>query len=419
MDALDRRRPLALLLLLAGGITLTLGLTLAIFYRLMRPSVQDIALLAAFLSITASISLVAGYGAYRLDWTSRSPRLRWTLLGASILSSVLTFVNVGVTAWLMFVDQHDLLLATVLLVFASGIAVSLGYFFAISLTDRVVRLDRAAHEVARGHLDARVPEQGRDEIADLGRTFNEMAAQLEAAAQQQRELAQLRRDLVAWIGHDLRTPLASLRVIVEALADRVVEDPATVERYLQTAQHQVASLSLLLDDLFEMAQIDAGGLRLECHPNSICDLVSDTIEAFSALAARRGVTLEGSAPPEVDPVVMDVEKIGRVLNNLLDNALRHTSSGGTVRLAVSRIADGVLVEVCDTGEGIRKEDLPHVFERFYRGEKSRSRATGGAGLGLAIASGIVEAHGGQIKIESSAGEGTRIWFTLPRASPVD
>ena len=131
-----------------------------------------------------------------------------------------------------------------------------------------------------------MPELGRDELTDLARTVNDMAAQLERADQQQRELDRLRRDLVAWIGHDLRTPLASVRVIVEALADGVVEDPETVSRYLNTAQGQIESLSLLLDDLVEMAQIDAGGLELERHPNSICDLISDTLEAFSALAAR-------------------------------------------------------------------------------------------------------------------------------------
>jgi signal transduction histidine kinase len=227
-------------------------------------------------------------------------------------------------------------------------------------------------------------------------------------------LDRLRRDLVAWVGHDLRTPLASVRVIVEALADDVVEDPETVSRYLETAKEQVHSLSLLLDDLFEMAQIDAGGIQLERHPNSICDLISDTLEAFSALAERQGIALQGAAPPESDPILMDVGKIGRVLNNLLENALRHTPEGGTVRVVAVPGEDCVQVEVRDSGEGILTADLPHVFERFYRGEKSRSRATGGSGLGLAIASGIVEAHGGRIGVESAVDQGTRIWFTLPR-----
>ncbi len=401
-------------LIFVGGVALTVALALALFYQLMQPSVRDVRLLVVYLSITAVLSVVAGYGAYLSGWMTRAPRLSWALLGGYALSNVLTLINVGVTAWLMFLNQHDLLLATVLLLFAGGIAVSLGYLLSMSLAERIGRLSEAAQAVAQGHLDARVPVAGRDEVAALARTFNDMAGQLEEAQQQQRELDQLRRDLVAWIGHDLRTPLASLRVIVEALADGVVEDPDTVQHYLGTAQHQIASLSLLLDDLFEMAQIDAGGLQLDRQPNSISDLISDTIEAFTAFARQRGVRLEGSASPDADPVVMDGQQVGRVLNNLLDNALRHTPAGGTVQVRVRPAAGSVQVEVADDGEGISGEDLPHVFERFYRGEKSRSRATGGAGLGLAISAGIVEAHGGQIGVDSAAGQGTRVWFTLPR-----
>jgi signal transduction histidine kinase len=223
----------------------------------------------------------------------------------------------------------------------------------------------------------------------------------------------LRRNLIAWAGHDLRTPLASIRAIVEALADGVVDDPATQDRYLRTAQREIQSLSLLIDDLFELAQIEAGGLRLELSPNSISDLISDTMESFSELAARRQVTLAGSAGPGVDPVFMDVQQIGRVLSNLVGNALRHTPPGGAVQVDARRAAGGVEVAVRDSGEGIDARDLPHIFERFYRGEKSRSRATGGAGLGLAIAKGIVEAHGGRIGVKSEQGQGACFFFVLP------
>jgi signal transduction histidine kinase len=401
-------------LVLAGGVALIIGVSLVIFYSLMQPPTKDIGLLAIYLSITAALSIAAGYGAYLSGLITRMPRLSWTLLIGYILSSVLTLLNVGLTAWLMFLNEHDLLLATVLLLFASGIALLLGHFLSVSMTERITQLNQAAKKVSEGHLDARVPITGRDEIADLAQTFNDMATQLENAAQQQRELDRLRRDLVAWIGHDLRTPLASVRVIIEALADDVVEDPATIKRYLQTAQQQVDSLSVLLDDLFEMAQIDAGGLKLDRRPNSISDLISDTIEAFSVIAKRQGVTLKGSALPEADPVVIDAQKIGRVLNNLLTNALRHTPAGGVIEITTLSKPECVQVEVRDTGEGIDAEDLPHIFERFYRGEKSRSRATGGAGLGLAIAAGIVRSHGGEIGAESHVGQGTRVWLTLPR-----
>lgn len=411
--AITQRRSLPLPLLFVGGVALTVALALGVFYLLMRPPVSEIGAMASFLTITAVVSVAAGHGAYRLGWISRSPRVSWTLLGGYALSSVLTFINVWVTARLMFASQHDLLLATVLLVFAGGIAMSLGYFLSTALTDKIVALSRVAQEIAHGHLNVRVPVTGHDEMADLANTFNQMAAQLEAAARKQHELDTLRRDLVAWIGHDLRTPLASIRLIVEALADGVLEDPAAVERYLQTAQRHIRSLSLLIDDLFEMAQLDAGGVPLEWHPNSLSDLISDTLEAFSALAARQEVTLEGSVESGVDPVLMDAQKIGRVLANLVSNALRHTPAGGSVQVHASTAAEGVQVEIRDTGEGIKVEDLPHIFEQFYRSEKSRSRDTGGSGLGLAIAKGIVEAHGGQIKVETDPGRGTRFFFTLP------
>jgi signal transduction histidine kinase len=292
---------------------------------------------------------------------------------------------------------------------------SLGYFFSAALTDEILILNQAAKEITQGNLNVRVPVTGRNEMAELAHTFNRMAEQLEAAARKQRELETLRRDLVAWVGHDLRTPLTSIRVLLEALADGVVDDPTTVQRYLQTAQRHIRSLSVLIDDLFEMAELDAGGLGLEQHPNSISDLISDTLKSFSAVAAQQDVTLEGSVEPGIDPVCMDAGKIGRVLANLVSNALHHTPASGTVQISAFGVTEGVQVEVRDTGEGINPRDLPHIFDQFYRGEKSRSRDTGGSGLGLAIAKGIVEAHGGRVGVESAPGKGTRFFFTLPKS----
>jgi signal transduction histidine kinase len=225
-------------------------------------------------------------------------------------------------------------------------------------------------------------------------------------------LNELRHNLIAWVGHDLRTPLASIQAIVEALADGVVEDEATVERYLHTAQGQIRSLSLLIDDLFELAQLEAGGLRLDVNSNSIADLISDTLESFSELAIQRDVILTGQVADGTDLVLMDAQKIGRVLTNLVGNALRHTPGGGSVHVQAATIEKNITVEIIDSGGGIDNEDLPYIFDRFYRGEKSRNRATGGAGLGLAISKGIIEAHRGQISAENT-GQGARFYFTLP------
>ncbi len=408
------RQPLALPLRFLGGVAFVLATTLLLFVLAMQPPFADFQAMTLFLSGTALVSLLAGYAAYALGWVDRSPRLHWSLLTICALSSVLTFINVWMTARLMFINSHDLTLATILLLFAGGIAIAFGYFLSTAITDNIAAVGHAAQAIAQGRFNTRVAVTGRNEVAQLGSAFNEMAVQLENAARQQRELESLRRDLIAWVGHDLRTPLASVRAIVEAMADRVVDDPATVDRYLRTAKRDIANLSALIDDLFDMAQLDAGGMKMDRHPNSLSDLISDTIESFTALGQEKGVQIGGSVEPAVDPVLIDARLISRVLVNLVGNALRHTPDGGQVRVDARVALEGVQVCVSDTGEGIRREDLPRVFERFYRGEKSRNRNTGGAGLGLAIAQSMVEAHGGRIWVESSPGKGARFLFTLPQ-----
>jgi len=398
---------------LALGIILILAISLSFFNLLMSPPSNELGLMALFLGITAFVSALAGLAAYRFGWINSSPTLRWTLLGGYALSSLLTFFNVWFSAELMFASEHDLLLAIVLLVFAGGMAMILGYFLSSTVTERIDLLKGAAEKLSQGNLQARVPVQGHDEVSALAVTFNQMAEQLQAADQKQRELEGLRRDLIAWVSHDLQTPLTSMRAILEALSDGIVDDPETVKRYLNTAQRDVRSLSALIDDLFQMAQLDAGGFPLHRAPASLNDLVSDTLESFTELAKQQAITLEGQVESDVDPVFMDTQAIGRALNNLISNALRHTPPAGRVSVWVRRTGSRVEVTVSDTGEGIRAEDIPHIFERFYRGEKSRNRGTGGAGLGLAIARGIVRAHGGDIRVESKVGKGTQFTFHIP------
>jgi signal transduction histidine kinase len=298
------------------GIVLIVVISLGIFTLLMSPPSNELALMALFLGITAFISALAGYAAYRLGWINLSPTLRWTLLGGYALASILTFFNVWFSAQLMFASPHDLLLAIVLLIFASGIAMILGYFFSSTVTERILSLKLAAEKLAQGDLQTRVPIQGRDELASLSVTFNQMAEQLQVADQKQRELETMRRDLVAWASHDLQTPLASMRAILEALSDGVVDEPEMVKRYLQTAQRDVMSLSALLDDLFQISQLDTGGFPLNRAPSSLRDLISDTLESFSELAYRESVKLEGNVEVDVDPVYMDTQAIGQVARSM-------------------------------------------------------------------------------------------------------
>jgi signal transduction histidine kinase len=404
----------SLYLRFVAGVLLAMAVALAVFYLVMRPQQTDLGLMALFLTITSAVTLIAGYTAYRSGWISRVPSLRWALLATYVLSSLLTFLNVWLTARLMFFNPHDLLMVTILLLFASGIAIALGAFFSEALSRRIASLNKTVQEVREKGLGPRAEVTGGDEIAQLAQAFNDMAGQLEDTARKQQELEALRRDLIAWTGHDLQTPLASVRAIVEALADGVVDDPETGKRYLQTAKREIGALSSLIDSLFEMATLDAGGLVLDLTLNSLADLISDTLESFSALAQEKGVELAGEVGRSVDPVMMDTQRIGRVLNNLVGNALRHTPTGGEVFVSAQTEAGLVTVQVCDSGPGLEETDLPFIFDRFYRGEKSRSRSTGGAGLGLAIAKGFVEAHGGEMQAWSASEGGAVFQFSLPK-----
>ena len=398
----------------AGGTLAAVVVGLLVFSLLMQPPQNEFVAMAEYLGVTALISVAAGAVAYRLGWMRRSPKLAWTLLAGYVLAVVLTFVNVLVTARLMFLSRHDLLLSAVLLIFAAIIATSLGYLLTGGVTAAIARLSRAARDVAAGDLEVVVPVEGSDEVAELAAGFNEMTRRLRDAERARLEVETARRHLLTAVGHDLRTPLASVRVIVEALADGMVDDPETVARYLRTAEGDLNSLSHLVDDLFMLAHLEAGGVELERQPNSMADLISDTLESFALRAQRQEVALRGEPGPSADVADFDARYIERALANLVENALRYTPPGGQVVLRTEAVSDGLCVKVADTGPGIAEADVSRVFDRFYRGEASRSRATGGSGLGLAIVKGIVESHGGSVAVETARDRGTTFSFVLPR-----
>ena len=410
----DARRPLRFVL----GVIAALVSGLVLMLVLMRPPLQDLTQLSLSSGVTALISVAIGYLAHRMGFWRRLGSLNLSLTLGYVLAAALTLLNVWISARLMFASGHDLALASVLLVFASGISVSFGYLLSSSLTRALRAIVDAAQTLSRGDFTARVPVTGRDEVARLSLAFNDMAGQLEQAQAEAARLESARREFVAWVSHDLRTPLSALRAMVDAMADGVVSDPETVARYLDLCQKELDRMRDLIDDLFQLAQLDAGHLELTLEVCSLADLISDTLGGAAPKAAARGVAVSGEVDPAVDPVYIAPRQIGRVLRNLLDNALHHTAEGGKIDLQ-ARVLDGVVsVTVQDSGEGIRPEDLPRVFERFYRGEASRTRDgfdSGGAGLGLAIAKGFVEAHGGRIWAQSELGRGTAVSFTLPAA----
>jgi signal transduction histidine kinase len=288
-----------------------------------------------------------------------------------------------------------------------------GVFVAAKVTGDLRQLSKVARRLAEGDLSARAEIDGRDEVSQVATAFNEMANRLQIASDQREEVEKLRRDLIAWTSHDLRTPLTSIRVMIEALNDGLVEDEETRVRYYRTIRGEIVALNNLIDDLFELAQLDAGGIELKLDMQSLSDIISDTLESFRPIAERRDIKLSGTVEGEVDPVLMNAPKISRVLYNLVDNAIQHSPDEGEVLLEVTRIETAVRVQVKDCGPGFSQDELPRVFERFYRGETARSRAKGGAGLGLAIASGIVEAHGGRIWAGNREGKGALVGFELP------
>lgn len=382
------------------------------------PPGEDIFQLILFMASTGILTIALAYSLYRLGLIRRFRSLRWSLLMTIVLTVLLVFLNVWVTAQLMFIDPHDLALTSALLVFAGLTAVTFGFFISRAMTDSIRDLAVAAERLAQGDLSTRLIDiKGNDELSQLAETFNGMASSLQQVDEQKRMLEKTRRDLVAWVSHDLRTPLASMRVMVEALADGVVSDQETIARYLHNTRSEIQHLSRMIDDLFDLAQLDVGHLQVAFQEASLRDLISDVLGTMKPRAAVRDLQLTGIVSKEIDPVWMAPEKIQRVLYNLINNAIFYTPAGGKIELRATAAGKEVLIEVVNSGSSIDPMELPYIFDSFYRGERSRKRAENGergAGLGLAIARGFVEAHGGRIWAESKPGMGTKFSFVLPK-----
>ena len=271
----------------------------------------------------------------------------------------------------------------------------------------VEALTAAAQRMEKGDLSQRVEVQSRDEIGELARAFNAMADGLA-------HLEKLRRNMVTDVAHELRTPLSNIRGYLEAFRDGVMEpEPEIIESVYEEAM----LLSHLVDDLQELSLAEAGQLRLERRPVDPKEILTKAMAAAHGQATAKSIALRLELPAELPLVEADPQRIEQVVGNLLSNALAHTASGGEIVCAAQMRGGQVEVTMRDTGEGIPPEHLPYIFERFYRVDRSRSRATGGAGLGLAIVKQLVEAHGGQIRVESEVGRGTQFTFTLPVAEP--
>ena len=288
---------------------------------------------------------------------------------------------------------------------AAVVGLLLGLLMARGLAAPLAEVAGAARELAAGRRDHRVRERGTDEVRTVGRAFNELAADLDQAET-------LRRNLVADIAHELRTPLT----VVQGGLRAILDDVYPLDKgEIAVLYDETLVLNRLISDLRELAQAEAGQLALHLQPTDTARLVAGEVARFAEQAQARTIELTVAAPQALPPVQADPDRVRQVLHNLLSNALRHTPAGGQITVAAQPTSDGqaVRVAVRDTGAGIAPEDLPHVFDRFWRADPSRSREGGGSGLGLAIARQLVEAHGGRIGVDSRPGVGSEFWFTLP------
>ena len=380
---------------------------------LFGPPGADLAILGITLGVTGVA--VAATAMLAPRWTTRLP-LRWQLTIFAAIGLLGLVLNIFVAAALMFLSPHDFRLLLVLCGFAVLATVGPAQLMASIVSKRFERLEAGTSRIAAGDLAARVPVDGADEISRLATAFNSMAGSLEQARRDRDDLEGARRDLFAAISHDLRTPLAAMRVMVEAITDGVVSDTATQDRYLASISSEIQRLSMLIDDLFELTTIDSGELRLRLETLRVEDLVAETVDAFRPQMERAGIRLAYDQQPGTPAIQADAHRLSRVLYNLLQNAIRHTPSDGTIVLRSEPAQGAMQLSVCDSGEGIASEDAPFVFDRFYRGDRARARDGAGSGLGLAIARGIVEAHGGRIWIEPTPGSGATVAFSLPAAS---
>ena len=289
---------------------------------------------------------------------------------------------------------------------AAGVAgIAIAAFLSRRTMAPLRSLESAAQRLGAGDLSQRVPIRGADEVAQLGHTFNAMAQGLERAETQ-------RRNLVVDVAHELRTPIANIQGYLEAVRDGLLTpDEATIASLLG----QTANLGRLVQDLALVAQAEAGALRIDPQPAPLAPVLQRALDAFAVRADAKGVTLSADLPQDLPPALIDAARVGQAAAVLLENALTHTPEGGRITLTARAGVDSIAASVTDTGVGIPAADLPYVFDRFYRADPSRSRATGGVGLGLTIAKQLIEVHGGTIGAESQEEAGSVFTFTLPIA----
>jgi len=305
----------------------------------------------------------------------------------------------------LFLNRINMLLV-IGAIAAMVVSLLLGIFLARTLTRPISELTTATRAVAEGNFEQRVPVRSRDELGELATSFNLMSIELARSIN-------LRRQMTADIAHELRTPISVILGHVDAMDDGVM--PASSDTF-DIIREEASRLGRLVEDLGTLSRADAGELALVRRLVNLKTLLDKVSMAHLPLAHEKHISLQVEITPDLPDINIDRDRMAQVLDNLLSNAFRYTPKGGRIALCAERVSDGVEIRVQDTGQGIDPEELPHVFDRFYRTDKSRHRVSGGSGLGLSIAKSIVEMHDGQIWVESKLGEGSTFVIRLPSSS---
>jgi signal transduction histidine kinase len=342
----------------------------------------------------------------------RAGGLRRQVLAAAALITGQLLLTVALFAWLMLVSHMDVLFTAIAVGYSCLLGVWAARVLGTSVLDDVQLVRGALAEVGEGRRQVAIPTGARDELADLAREVERMVDRLSAEERARTAADGARRDLLAAVSHDLRTPLTSIQVLAEAIEDGVVDDRTRREYAARLVVHARA-FSALIDDLFELSRLEAGDIHWTIEQVHVAELVEETVDAMRPAAEAGGVTVSAELMHPDACARANPERIQRVLFNLIQNAIRHTPADGSVTVRAEQHDGAVEIEVADTGSGIDEDDRAAVFEAFVQGRADRSRGDGSAGLGLAIARAIVEAHGGRIWL-AEAPVGTSVRFTLPR-----
>jgi signal transduction histidine kinase len=387
------------------GVVATWGVAMAVS---MSPA--DAATLAAVASGSAVAAGLVGT-ALLFALRRRPIALQTSVVAVVSVGTVLTGAAVASAA--MFLSIHDLHTLLVVLTAAGTVGVVVAIILAGTVSGAARSLGEVTRRIGDGNGQLAIAEPRARELAELAGDLEQMSRRLEDARSRERSLEASRRELIAWVSHDLRTPLAGIRAVAEALEDGIADDPETVARYYQTLRVEADRLATLVDELFELSTIQAGAHPLHRERISLGDLVSDAVSAAIPSAHAKGIRLEGTMVDHLDELELSPRDVSRALGNLLDNAIRHTRANGAVRVETGRDNGSAYVAVTDECGGIPEGDLSRVFEPAFRGEVARTPLSdGGAGLGLAIARGLVQAHRGEIDVTNQDG-GCRFVVRLP------